>query len=132
MVDTPLTGLVINIKVLQVVVEVDASGTEVSTEQSSVSGEDGRHVDVSFTTKRNGETSLPFVEVGNNGGFSLTGRELPLASRHAKFSRRTHLAQEPCHHVTENDGLVVLVVVTWGRDTGKVPQISLPLVHSSR
>lgn len=51
MVDTSLPGLVVNVKVLEVVVEVDASGTEVSTEEGGVGGEDGGDVNVSLSAQ---------------------------------------------------------------------------------
>lgn len=44
--------------------------------------------------------------------------------------RATHLAQEPGDNVTKDDSLVGLVVVGRRRDTGKVPEIGFPLVHS--
>jgi hypothetical protein len=42
---------------------------------------------------------------------------------------QTHLPEEPCDNVSEYDGFVGFVVIWWGRDTSKVPKISLPLVH---
>lgn len=47
-VDATLAGLVVDVKVLQVVVEVNGAGAQVSTEQGGVSGEDGRDVDVTL------------------------------------------------------------------------------------
>lgn len=43
-VDTTVSGLSIHIKVLQVVVEIHGSSTQISAEKSSVGGEDGRHI----------------------------------------------------------------------------------------
>jgi hypothetical protein len=79
-VDTPFAGLVVDIKVLKVVVEIDATGTQVSTEQSSVGGEDGGDVNVPLSAKGDSETSLPFVEVGDNGGLGLSAGELDVSS----------------------------------------------------
>lgn len=76
MVNTPLAGLVVDVKVLQVVVEVNTSRTEVSAEQSSVGGEDGGDVDMPLSAEGDSETSLPFVEVGDDGGLSFSAREL--------------------------------------------------------
>jgi hypothetical protein len=75
-VDTPLSSLVINIKVLQVVIEINTSSTQVSTQQSSVSGKDGSYVDVSLSAEGNSETGLPFVEVGYDCCFGFSGCEL--------------------------------------------------------
>lgn len=75
-VDTPLAGFVINIKVLQVVVKVNTASTEVTTQKSRVSGEDSGDVNAPLPTKRDGQTSLPFMEVGNDGVVGLAGSEL--------------------------------------------------------
>lgn len=75
-VDTPLASFVINIKVLQVVVKVNTASTEVTTQKSRVSGEDSGDVNVPLPAKRDGQTSLPFMEVGNDGVVGLAGSEL--------------------------------------------------------
>jgi len=75
-VDTPLSSLMINIKVLQVVIEINTSSTQVSTEQSSVGGKDGSYVNMPLSAKGNSETGLPFVEVGYDCGFGFSGCEL--------------------------------------------------------
>jgi hypothetical protein len=79
-IDTPLSSLVINVKVLQVVVEINTSSTEVSSEESSVGGKDGSYVDMPFPAEGNGETGLPFVEVGYDCCFGFSGCELISAS----------------------------------------------------
>ena len=66
-VDAALASLMINVEVLEVVVEVDASGAQVTTEQGGVGCEDGGHVDVTFAEQGNCKTSLPFVEVSDDG-----------------------------------------------------------------
>ena len=47
-VDATLAGLVINVEVLEVVVEIDATRAKVASKQSGVSGEDSRDVDVTL------------------------------------------------------------------------------------
>lgn len=64
MVDATFACLMVNIKVLQVVVKVDTSSTEVSAKESSMGGEDGGHVNVSLAAEWNGKTCLPLVKVG--------------------------------------------------------------------
>lgn len=76
MINPPLSSFVIHIKVLQVIVKVDTARTEVSSEQRSMSGEDSRDVNVSFSTERDSKTGLPFVEVGNDSCGSLARGEL--------------------------------------------------------
>jgi hypothetical protein len=44
----------INIKVLQVVIEINTSCTEVSSEESSVGGKDGGYVDMPLPAEGNG------------------------------------------------------------------------------
>jgi hypothetical protein len=75
-VDTPLSSLVVDIKVLQVVVEINTSSTQVPSQQSSVGGENGSDVDMPFPAKSNSETSLPFVEMGYDCSVLLSGCEL--------------------------------------------------------
>lgn len=96
MIDTSLSGFMVNVKVLQVVVKVDTAGAEVSTEKGSVGGENGSNIDVSLSAQRNCKTSLPFVEMGNDGLLGLVFREF---------------AEEPGNEVTKDDGFVGLVVV---------------------
>jgi hypothetical protein len=72
-VDTALSGFVINVKVLQIIVKVDRASTEVSTQESRVCREDDGEVDVPFPGERNGHPGLPFVEMRNNGGGELPG-----------------------------------------------------------
>ena len=57
----------VDVEVLKVVVKVDATRTEISTEEGSVSGEYGGDIDVAFPAERYGHTDLPFVEVGDYG-----------------------------------------------------------------
>jgi hypothetical protein len=56
----------VNVKVLEVVVEVYATRTEVTAEKGGVGGEDGGHVNLALAAERNGQASLPLVEVGDN------------------------------------------------------------------
>jgi len=48
-VDTAFSGLVIHVKVLEIIVKVDRSGAKVSTKQSGVGGKNSGDVDVTFT-----------------------------------------------------------------------------------
>jgi hypothetical protein len=70
-VDSALSGFVVDIEVLEVVVEVDGAGTEVSAKEGGVRREYGRYVDMTFATKGDSEASLPFVEVGDDGCVEL-------------------------------------------------------------
>lgn len=143
MVDSSLPSLVIDIKVLQVVVEIDRSGTEVPPQEGSVGGKDGRHVDMTFSTERDGQTGLPFVEVADNGRGPVTGSELmshkkerllaaTFLSQHGSHPPQAvsaHLAQEPSDQVSKDDRLVGLVIIRRSRDPGQIPKIGLPLVQ---
>ena len=72
MIDSTFACFVVDVEVLKVVVEVDASRAKVSAEQCGVSCEDGGNVDVTFSKKRNSETCLPFMEMGYDSSFELT------------------------------------------------------------
>ena len=67
-VDAALARLVVDVEVLQVVVEVYASGAEVAAEEGCVGCEDGADVDVPLSAEGDGEACLPFVEVCDDGG----------------------------------------------------------------
>jgi uncharacterized protein (UPF0212 family) len=105
-VDTALAGLVVDVKVLEIVVKVDAARTEIATEEGRVGGEDGCDVDVALATQRNSEPRLPFVEVGNYGSCELAGDVV---------------TEEPRDEVAKDDSLVCLVVIWRRRDAGEVP-----------
>src|SRR5277367_6555801 len=63
--------LVIDVKVLKVVVKVDAPGAEIATEKGRMSRKDRRDIDVPLATQRNGESRLPFVEMGDHSRMEL-------------------------------------------------------------
>ena len=62
-VDSTFSGLVINVEVLEVVVEVDRASTEVPPEEGGVGGEDGGYVYVTLATEWDCKACLPLVEV---------------------------------------------------------------------
>ena len=62
---------VIDVKVLEVVVEIDGAGAEVPAEEGCMGGEDGGDVDVAFAAKWDGQSGLPFVEMRDNSGGEL-------------------------------------------------------------
>lgn len=41
----------------------------------------------------------------------------------------SYLSEEPCDQVSKYDSLICLVVVSWRRNAGSRPEISLPLVE---
>lgn len=106
MVDASLASFVIYVKVLKIVVEINATGTQVSTKESSVSSEDGGHVNVSLSAQRNRKTGLPFVEMSDNSLLSLVLGEL---------------AKEPCDEVAKDDGFIGFVVVLRSGNARQVP-----------
>jgi hypothetical protein len=68
-VDATLSGFGVHVEILQVVVEIDGAGAEVATEKSSVSGEDGGHIDLALLAQGESDTSEPFVELCNDSPF---------------------------------------------------------------
>jgi hypothetical protein len=62
----------VDVEVLQVVVKVYRASTEIAAKKCCMGGEDGCHVDVPFTAKRDSEPSLPLVEVRYDSGFQLS------------------------------------------------------------
>jgi hypothetical protein len=76
MVDATLSSLVVDVKVAQVVVKVNGSGTEVAAKEGGVGGEDGGDVDMTLAAESNAHTSEPLVEVSNDGSLFLVGSKL--------------------------------------------------------
>ena len=72
MINATFPGFMIDVKVLKIVVKVDGTGAEVATEKSGVCGEDGGHVDMTFSAKGDSEARLPFVEVCDDCSVELT------------------------------------------------------------
>lgn len=72
MVNTALSSFCVHVKVLEIVVEVDRAGTEVTTEESGVGGEDGRDIHLSLLGQWKGDTREPFVEVSYHSDCGLT------------------------------------------------------------
>jgi hypothetical protein len=130
-VDTPFTSLVIDIKVLKIVVEINTTSTQVSSEQGSVGSENGSDVDMPLSTEGNSETSLPFVEMSNDGSLGFSASKLLVSCAKGEW-KLTHLSKEPCDNVSKDDSFIGLVVVGRRGDTSEVPEISLPLVQPAR
>ena len=65
-IDATLARFGIAIEPLEVVVEINRAGTEVATQQGSMSCEDGRDIDSALLAQWKRNTSEPFVKVGNN------------------------------------------------------------------
>ena len=70
-VDAALSGLVIDIEVLEVIVEVDGARAKIAAEEGRVGGKDGGDIDVPLATEGDGEPRLPLVEVGDHGAVEL-------------------------------------------------------------
>ena len=70
-IDAPFASLSINVKVLQIVVEVDGAGAEVSTEEGGMSGENGGDVHPPFLGQGECYTCKPFMEVSYDGPFGF-------------------------------------------------------------
>ena len=71
-VDPAFSGLVIDVEVLKIVVEIDAASAEITTEESSMGGEHGRNVYVTLAQERDSETRLPLVEMRYDGRSELS------------------------------------------------------------
>ena len=70
-VDTSLSSLCVNIEILEVVVKVDITSTQVTTKKSSVSGENGSNVDAALLAKRQSYTGEPLVKLRNDSAVFL-------------------------------------------------------------
>lgn len=70
-IDPTFSCFVVDIKVLEVVVEIDGASAKVSTQKGRVRCEDGCYVDVAFAAEGDGEARLPLVEMGDDGCVEL-------------------------------------------------------------
>jgi hypothetical protein len=132
MVDPSLACLMVAVEVLEIVVEIDRSRTEVTAEESGMGGEHGRNVDVAFAAKGDRYSDLPFVKVGDYCRFLVARCVLwgGLDSIERKLNN-THLSEEPCDEITKDDRLVGFVVAWGRRNTSQVPQVPFPFIEST-
>ena len=91
-VDAALASFVVDIKILEIVVKIDAARAEVAAKECGVCGEDGGDIDVAFAAKGDREACLPFVEVGDDGGGQLA-RDVLWAERIARRDKRDKMGQ---------------------------------------
>ena len=77
-IDPSLSGFMIDIEILQIVIEINGTSTQIAAEKRCMCCEYGSHVDMSLTTKRNGDTRLPFMEVGDDSCCELTRNVLSI------------------------------------------------------
>lgn len=134
MIDTALASLGVDVKVLQVVVEIDRAGAEVPTEKRSVGGEDGGNINTAPLAQRKGDTGEPLVEVGNDSLLLFVAHKLEhgvseTVALGGLSDPEQYLSKEPCDKVTKHNSLVCFLVIIRGGDRGHVPQIRLPLVQ---
>ena len=97
--------------------------------------EDRRDIDVPLPTERNGDASLPFVKMCNNGSSELPGEILNAAGEKSQQGlgnegEEMHLAEEPCYDVAKDNAFVGFVVARWCRDACEVPEIAFPLIEA--
>ena len=67
MIYASFAGLGIDVEVLQIIVEIDGTGAEVSSEERRMCREDCRHVYSSLLRQWQCDAGQPFVEMDNNG-----------------------------------------------------------------
>jgi hypothetical protein len=70
-VDATLSSLSVYIKPLEIIVKVNRSGTEISSEEGGVSGEYGGDIDSTFFAERQSYTGQPFMELDDNSATFL-------------------------------------------------------------
>lgn len=80
-VDAALSRLGVDVKVLEVVVEVNRAGTEISPQKSGMSREDGGNIDSSLLRKGQSHTGQPLVEVSDDGLLLLMAYKLLACQR---------------------------------------------------
>ena len=132
MVNAAFARLVVDVKVLKVVVKVDATRAEIATQKRSVGGEYSGDIDMAFPAERYGYANLPFVEMGDYGLGQLSGDVLHVSGDQygvKKTADMTYFPQEPRDDVAKDDRLVGLMVVGRGWDASKIPKVALPFIQ---
>jgi hypothetical protein len=66
----------VDIKILQIIVEINGTGTEIAAEEGCMCREYSSDVDMSLTAKGDGDACLPFMEMCDDSSCQLTGNVL--------------------------------------------------------
>ena len=66
-----LACLMVDVKILKIVVEIDTSSAKVSAKEGCMGSKDRGDVYVALAAQGDGETRLPLVKVGDNGRCEL-------------------------------------------------------------
>ena len=88
MVYTAFACLVIDVEVLEVVVKIDATRTEVTTQKCGMRCENSGDIDVAFPAEGDGHASLPFVKMSYYGLFELSSDVLYVAVNKYNVTKR--------------------------------------------
>jgi len=72
-INASLSSFMVDVKILQIIIEINGTGTQIPAEKRCMCREYGSHVDMSLTTEGDGDTCLPFMKVGDNSRCQLTG-----------------------------------------------------------
>ena len=104
----------VHVKVLQIIVKVSRSRTQVPPKQCCVGGEDGCDINSPFSAKRQGHTSQPLVTMANHCTLAINVDQL---------------AQEPGHNVTQENSFVGFMVMIRSWNASNVPQVSFPFIE---
>ncbi|KAH3662104.1 hypothetical protein OGAPHI_006285 [Ogataea philodendri] len=114
MIDASFSSLVVDVELIQVVVKVHTSRTEVSSQQSCMGREDGCAIDFPLSTERNGHASKPLMGMQDDCLLCLMA---------TKFSK------EPGSEIPQHDCIVGFDISFRRRDSGKPPQVGFPFVQ---
>ena len=101
MVDTAFACLVVDVKVLEVVVKINATRAKVATQESCVRSENSGDIDVTFPAERDGHANLPFVKMGYHGPVELSSDVLHVVVNQYDDAKRWWiLLTSPRNHAT--------------------------------
>lgn len=135
-IDAALPGLVINVEVLKIVVEVDTASAEITAEEGRMGREDSCDVDMALPAQGGSRGRLATRESGRQRQWSAGARRTErrrarsLVWSAVKYQFRRYLAQKPCYDVAEHYCFIRFMIVWRCGDAGEVPEIALPLVQT--
>ena len=115
-VDLPLAGLHINIEVLEVIVKVHGSGTEMSSQHCGMCGEHCGHIHLPQPQHDQGDSRHPLMEMSHHLLTSL----VHLISE---------VSNELGHHEAENEDIIALIIEMRNPDLSLLVEFLFPGVE---
>ena len=129
-VDATPACLSVDIEMLKIIVKVNRSCAQISTEECSVGGKNSSNVYPAFSTEWQGHTGKPFMKLRDNGTllFMIDILETVKHDSDVVIGWGMYLAQEPCNYVSKNNCFIGFPIIRWRRNASNGPKVPFPFV----